>query len=270
MRACLAFCFLAAAAASMAPSLREAHLRARLEGDSWVGRANAAILLSDEPRAVPWLARLVGDEAPPVRNNARWALHRLTGWPWETRPSDCLAALGGRSERFDMPDIATGTDEAIRVRLEWNDPDLVVSVEFLGTGDRPGGAGRFRKLRATPAERYSAIFFARNGDVLETLEPPGPEPGSIETRLFAEDGRLLAVWRWMVDDLVLAPGARESERYSLDGLPPGPCFAILRVGPTRTSLADETGADAYPATSFDIPDGCGLVPDSDQAVTLTR
>lgn len=66
---------------------------------SWRPRANRALELgrAGNPAAVDELLRLLRDPVKPVRDNALWGLHRLTGLAWGLHPQEAEAWWRGRT-----------------------------------------------------------------------------------------------------------------------------------------------------------------------------
>ncbi len=232
-RLCLAFCLLSAASVSMVRSTMEARLRERLRSDSWVDRANAAVLLADNPRAVRWLLPASMDEAPPVRENARWALHRLTGLPWASQPDEC-AEWWLRSQSVAGPGLPAppdarddsweyGVPEVVDLNARCEDGALMVSIE-----NRSQYAMKFAS--GIPIG-YSAILYSRLGAPAAVLDPPEPGSGVVETRIWDLDGRRLQTWYWKIHRLRIDGGRSAGESYDLSAFPKGHYIAECVAGP---------------------------------------
>lgn len=232
-RLCLAFCLLAAAAASMVRSTMESRLRGRLRSDSWVARANAAVLLADNPRAVSWLLSAAEDEAPPVRRNARWALHRLTGLPWANQAEACASwwkrehsANGATGAAPPAPEdemMGFGVHGLIVLQVEFEEGALTVSIESRLDGP----------LEIVPIEGrdYCSILFSNQGSPVRIIDPPEPAGGVVETRIRDGTGRLLQTWYWNFGRLRLEGGKATGETYDLSAVPPGRYVVECVTGP---------------------------------------
>jgi hypothetical protein len=242
-RLCVAFCLLASGLASMLRSVGEARLRERLFSDSWVSRANAAILLSDDRRAIPWLVALSDDPAPPVRANVRWALRRQTNIRWASNPEECRRwwlSAGGQEpppSRIDAlippsPPMSDtyGVPENLDLHLSWKGDSLCVSLVNHTDG----------KLNLSPheAENYTAEIYGADGTPARILDAPEPSPASVETLIWSETGRHLASFWWNVDGAEIAIEGDLSETYDLSALPAGRFVAECRTGALAASHGD--------------------------------